>query len=103
MEQPEFADIRKASQFLSMLENKERVRNILLAHIPTKGVRITIGAESVCKWTKNYALITAICKKGKESAGVLGVIGPLRMPYRKIVPMIKYTIDVVSNTWRNHG
>ncbi len=62
--------------------------------IPPK-LKITIGNENREKYIQDCSLVTAPYKYGDVS-GILGVIGPTRMSYRKIIPLVDYTAKIVS-------
>ena len=62
-----------------------------------EGVRIFIGSENKLFSMSGSSLIVAPYKNSDEKiVGVLGIIGPTRMNYARIIPMVDYTAKVVS-------
>jgi heat-inducible transcriptional repressor len=56
-----------------------------------------MGAESDIREMRDMSIITSTYKIGERSYGVLGVIGPIRMNYSKIIPIVNYTATTVTN------
>ena len=94
---PEFAgDMQKTQSFLRMLEDKNRLTDVIVNR--ENGVMITIGDEN-SEDMKDLSLITADYKVNGELVGRLGVIGPTRMKYGKVTSVIKYISDNISETF----
>ena len=94
---PEFSgDMQKTQQFLRMLEDKNRLTDVIVNR--DKGVMITIGDEN-SEDMKDLSLITADYRVNGELVGRLGVIGPTRMKYGKVTSVIKYISDNISQTF----
>ncbi|MTI66617.1 MAG: heat-inducible transcription repressor HrcA [Firmicutes bacterium] len=85
---PEYNDITKAKSFLSFLENKENVIDMLLRN-KNQDIEITIGKENCYEEIKNCSLITATYRFNGKTIGKVGVIGPTRMAYAKVIPVVK--------------
>jgi heat-inducible transcriptional repressor len=88
--QPEFADRSKLSDIIKFLENKEELKKILESQSIGEGIVITIGSESSIDIIQNCSLVTSAYKAGKLR-GTIGVIGPTRMPYSKLISIVEYT------------
>ena len=98
---PEFAgDMQKTQNFLQMLEDKNRLTDLIVNR--DEGVIITIGDENA-EDMKDFSLITADYKVNGELIGRLGVIGPTRMKYGKVTSVIKYISDNISQTFELRG
>ena len=91
---PEFADRAKLSGLMKALEN-DRVISDFLSHMRTEGLVITIGAENKINEIMSCSLVTSSYKVGNVS-GTIGVIGPTRMPYNKLVSVVQYTAKSIS-------
>lgn len=85
---PEYNDITKARAFLSFLENKESVIDMML-RTGQHDLEISIGSENIYKEVKNCSLITATYKINGKTVGKIGVIGPTRMDYSKVIAIVK--------------
>ena len=61
------------------------------------GINVLFGAENDTFVISNSSMITGTFSKGGENAGGFGVIGPLRLEYKKIIPYIEYFTDKVTS------
>ncbi len=99
--QPEFADRGRLSEFLKFLEEKKTLVELIDSTSVGEGIVITIGSESSVHQIQNCSLVTSKYKAGKLS-GTIGVIGPKRMPYSKLISIVEYTArsltDALSET-----
>jgi len=59
-------------------------------------VQIFIGSETEYREIEECSLITANYSNRNGSIGTLGVIGPTRMPYSQVIPIVDYTAQLVS-------
>ena len=96
IEQPEFHDIKKLHNLFKCLEDKVSVLKIICGEIDDDKLTIHIGKENKSNYLSECSVVTRGYKvKGKKS-GKLGVIGPKRMVYEKVVPMVELLADTVS-------
>lgn len=86
---PEYSDVSKAISFLSAVEGKGNLYGLL-----RKANRVefsfTIGAENELEPLQNCSIVTATYRIGDSPVGSLGVIGPTRMNYGKVVSVLEY-------------
>ncbi|HUY68705.1 MAG TPA: heat-inducible transcriptional repressor HrcA, partial [Alphaproteobacteria bacterium] len=79
------------------LETEETTARLLDAASLAEGVQIFIGSENQLFAHAGCSMIVAPYKNGREQViGALGVIGPLRMNYARIIPMVDYTAKLVG-------
>jgi len=96
VEQPEFKDFKKLHYILKCLEEKRDIVDLLAGDFDTDKLTIHIGKENRNSPLSECSIVTRGYKvKGKVS-GRLGVIGPKRMVYEKIIPTVEYLADSVS-------
>lgn len=94
-DQPEFATSNeRMRRLLDLTERKDPLRRALEQH-QQRGVRITIGAEHADPTLAEFTLVTASYQAG-DLTGVIGVLGPTRMPYDKIVSLVTHTSRLVE-------
>ena len=87
---PEYAtDLDAARNMLQLLDSKEQLRDILLEQ-PDMEVRVRIGAENHNANMQDCSIVTATYRLGGRVMGRLGVIGPVRMNYGRVLQVIKY-------------
>lgn len=91
------ADIERVKNLFTALEGKENLLKLLKATDGAKGVKIFIGAETRLFGISDCAMIVApYTNAEKRIIGAIGVVGPLRINYANIIPMVDYTAEVVS-------
>jgi heat-inducible transcriptional repressor len=96
LEQPEFADAGRMREIFRAFEKKGLILDLLDRSMQADGVQIFIGAESHLLRMEGMSLITSTYMTGKDTVGVLGVIGPTRMGYGRVIPIVDYTAKLIS-------
>lgn len=87
---PEYAtDLDAARNMLQLLDSKEQLRDILLEQ-PDMEIRVRIGAENHNANMHDCSVVTATYRLGGRVMGRLGVIGPVRMNYGRVLQVMKY-------------
>lgn len=99
---PEFSDIVKAKQLFHTLEEKDLLMSILTKNA-SKGINITIGEENEIEEIKNCSLITASYEIGGRKVGTIGIIGPTRMEYEKVVSILSYISSNMDKLLNNNS
>lgn len=90
-------DLERVRQLFDDLETKESLIELLGATETADGVSIFIGSESKLFSLSGSSLIVAPFKNGdRKIVGALGVIGPTRLNYARIIPMVDYTARLVG-------
>ncbi|MCX7345669.1 MAG: heat-inducible transcriptional repressor HrcA [Alphaproteobacteria bacterium] len=91
------ADLERIRRLFDDIENKSELVQLLGLAEAGEGVRIFIGAENRLFSLSGSSLIAAPYKNSEEKiVGVLGIIGPTRMNYARIIPMVDYTAKVLG-------
>lgn len=94
---PEYKDLEKAKSFISFIEDKDSVVEILLNNSLSQDIEITIGNENIYKPIKDCSLITATYRLGDKTIGKIGVIGPTRMDYYKLVNTLQlFSVNITE-------
>jgi len=96
LEQPEFADAGKMKEIFRAFEKKSMLLDLLDRSVKAEGVQIFIGSESHLLKMEGMSLVTSTYMTGKDTVGVLGVIGPTRMGYGRVIPIVDYTAKLIS-------
>lgn len=96
LEQPEFADIDRMKRLFRTFEQKSKLLELLDKSQQADGVKIFIGSESQYSDIEGCSLITATYSDRHGALGTLGVIGPSRMPYSMVIPVVDYTARLIS-------
>ncbi len=98
-EQPEFAKGERLRELLALTEQRENLRRVLTERARSFGMTVTIGGENATEQLAHLSLVTAPYHSGTLS-GVIGVIGPTRMPYEKVLALVEHTSRFVSELLR---
>ncbi len=93
---PEYADVQKARTFLSVLESQEKLYP-LLRQAGTMEFTIRIGPENNLPELSDCSLVTAVYRIGAGSTGTLGIIGPTRMDYGRVVSVLEFMGKAMSD------
>jgi heat-inducible transcriptional repressor len=93
-EQPEFSSNDQMRNLLELTERREVLRQAL-QNRREPGITVTIGGENLEPKLNAFTIVTSTYDAGSLS-GVLGVIGPTRMPYHKIVALVGHTSRLMS-------
>jgi heat-inducible transcriptional repressor len=96
-------DLGRVRSLLQALENKFSIIELLDHALNDAGIGVLIGQENALECLENCALVTAKYGSGTDSLGTIGVIGPTRMDYHRIVPIIGYTAKVLSRAISSQG
>ena len=98
-EQPEFATGEKMRALIELTEQRDVLRHVLGERAQTGSVTITIGGENATEQLANLTLVTSPYRLGPLN-GVIGVLGPTRMPYEKVVALVEHTSKMVGELLR---
>lgn len=93
--QPEFKDKDTLSSFIALLEEKKILTELVSTKGINKGIAITIGKELERGEVQSLSLVTSRYQAG-EVSGTIGIIGPTRMRYGKLVSLVDYTAKLLS-------
>ena len=96
MEYDDLSDIHKLRDLFSAFTRKRDILSLLDKCLNADGVQIFIGLESGYGVFADCSVVTAPYHIDAEHLGVLGVIGPKRMPYDKIIPVVDVTAKLLS-------
>ena len=97
---PEFSDIEKLKELFKALENKEKLLKLFDRCLRQEGINVLIGNESDVREMQNISIVMSTYQISEKSWGILGVIGPMRMNYSKIIPIVDYTARTMTDILR---
>jgi heat-inducible transcriptional repressor len=97
LEKPEFRnDLEALRRMFRAFEEKARLVNLLTDCVTSDGLAIVIGSESPFTDETGSAVVSAPYRRGDRVLGALGVIGPRRMEYARVVPLVDELSRYVS-------
>lgn len=97
MDYAEMADMVKLRHLFDAFNTKRDVLHVLDQSIQADGMQVFIGEESGYSAFESCSLITAPYKVSEEVVGVLGVIGPTRMAYDRVMPVVDVTAKLLGS------
>lgn len=96
IEQPEFKDSEKVKAVLKALEDEDEILNIMDEDLDEDKVRVHIGSENRYEDIRECSIVISNYKIGRENIGSIGVIGPTRMDYSRMVSVVEYIGQIFS-------
>ncbi len=97
IQQPEFENPENFQSIIELIEDKDVIIHIMekSSELKKEEVYISIGSENIEKKLKEYSFVSKEYKFG-ETSGTLGIIGPKRMEYSRIIAIVDYLARVLS-------
>jgi heat-inducible transcriptional repressor len=95
-EQPEFSGADRMRRLIELTERPQALAEAIRKRADTPGVSITIGAEHSDPRLDEFTVVTSEYKAGSLT-GVIGVIGPTRMPYEKVISLVTHTSRLLTD------
>lgn len=96
LDQPEFYSLQKIRKILKILDEKEKFLDLINSYLSTGTLKIHIGRENSLDGFESCSIITASYRIKNRVVGGVGIMGPIRMKYKRIVPVVKYLADSIS-------
>lgn len=98
----EIADVARLRRLFDAFEEQCHMLDLLDRSLRAQGLQVFIGAETGVELYEPCTLVTHPYEMGEQLVGVLGVIGPRRMPYDKVIPMVDVTAKVLDAVLKKH-
>ena len=96
LEEPEFAQIQKLKAILVTFEDKSNLLKILDKTLEAKGIQVFIGSEHGLCEIESCSIIAYPIRTEEASLGSIAVVGPKRMNYLKVVPLVDATARILT-------
>ncbi len=94
---PEFRDYSFSERLVNTADKRNPLVRVLSDGLSSDNVRVIIGAETHCKGFECISAVTSVYKKDERPLGVLGIIGPKRMEYRKMISIVKQVSQMLGD------
>ena len=95
-EQPEFSTVDNMRKLVALTETREHLGDLLRKRSVSPGITISIGNEHLDTKLETFTIVTAQYRSGSVT-GVIGVIGPTRMPYDKVISLVTHTSRLITD------
>jgi len=96
--QPEFSDVNRMRELLSFFEQNDIFK--LVEDTTQKGVTVRIGKENAISAMRDCTVITVPYELSAKEQGTIAIVGPTRMEYQKVIPLIKYLAKHMSKLYK---
>ncbi len=100
VDMPEFKKVDVAKDFLNVLDAKDLVADVLNTGT-AEDIKIYIGSETEKEELKNFSIVTFNHLLEDKDIGTIGIIGPTRMDYSKVISVMKYISKKLNDDFKN--
>lgn len=99
-ELPEFKSLEIAKNFVNILDTKEIMLDMLNNGF-AEDINVYIGDENENQELKDFSIVTFKHSIGNKQLGTIGIIGPTRMDYSKVISVMKYISKKLNEQWKD--
>ena len=97
--QPEFANAATLHRLLSAIEERENLLELLDNLLREQGVQVVLGSEHQVDTIHHLSCVGSQVDTPEPETPILGVLGPARMDYPRLIPVVGYASELLSNYW----
>lgn len=102
LEQPEFVeDVQKLKRILRAFEEKSVIVRLLDRALEGKAIQVSIGAENPVVGLPDISVVASGYRLGDSAEGSIGLIGPVRMDYSHVIPLVEYSARLLSSVFEH--
>lgn len=102
LNKPDFADAASMRKTFLALQEKEKLVDILETCLSEEGLQILIGSESDFTQMHNFSIVARRYGSTSAPLGMVGIIGPMRMEYARMAPLVDYISRALSRKIEEH-
>jgi heat-inducible transcriptional repressor len=99
LDQPEFADLHKLRTLLKTIEEKETLLRLLDHLLDNAGVKVMLGSEHPLRAIPDLACVGSAWTARSGDRTAIGLLGPTRMDYGRLVPLVQYASELFGRFW----
>jgi heat-inducible transcriptional repressor len=96
LDQPEFADPARMRELLRALDDRTALLDLLERALTQSEVIVSIGSENFDARLSGLSVIASPYVSGRHPLGSLAVVGPVRMDYERVIPLVSYTARALA-------
>lgn len=96
-------DYAGAGSVFRAIEEKRIILDIVRRLVQNEGVKVLIGKENLYPELKDFSVVSSTYKSGNRVVGALGIIGPKRMEYPKMVALVDFVAKAINNILNSEG
>ncbi len=98
LDQPEFNDLERVRELMQFFEKNEVLK--LVEHTESNGLTVRIGTENQVQSMKDCSVVMVPYNLSDSETGTIAVVGPTRMEYQKVIPILKYIASHLSKLYK---
>ena len=103
LSKPEYADPQSFRKTFLALQEKERLIDLLNSCLTEEGLQILVGSESDFTHLHNFSIVARSYGSHNTPLGIVGIIGPMRMEYARMTPLVDYLGRALSRKIEEEG
>lgn len=92
----DFATMNQIKEIFRAIEDKHLMVKLLDKMVNSEGVQVFIGSENILSEMKELSMVASAYNDGRRTLGTIGVIGPTKMNYEKVIPIVDLTARTLT-------
>ena len=102
LEQPEFAeDVHRLKRILRAFEEKSVIFRLLDRAMESRAILVSVGLENTVEELPDISVVASGYRQGASSVGSIGLIGPVRMDYSRVIPLVEYAASLLTTMFED--
>jgi len=102
LEQPEFAeDVHRLKRILRAFEEKSVIFRLLDRAMESRAIQVSVGLENSVEELPDISVVASGYRQGASSVGSIGLIGPVRMDYSRVIPLVEYAASLLTTMFED--
>ncbi len=93
---PDFTDINEIKDILKAIEDKHLMLKLLAQVDSSEGVQVFVGLENIIPSMKKLSMVVSTYTDSMDARGTIGIIGPIRMNYKELIPVVDRTAKTLT-------
>ncbi len=93
---PDFANMKQIKAILRAIEDKQFLLKLLNQISDWEGTKVFVGTDNILPAMKELSLVVSTYSNRKNANGAIGIIGPTRMNYKKLIPIVDHTAKALT-------
>lgn len=102
LEQPEFAeDVHRLKRILRAFEEKSVIFRLLDRAMESRAIQVSVGLENTVEELPDISVVASGYRQGASAVGSIGLIGPVRMDYSRVIPLVEYAASLLTTMFED--
>jgi heat-inducible transcriptional repressor len=96
LNQPEFRQSKRVLALTELVERRDLLQSVAPEGLAEEGVQVIIGKENKAEAIQDYSVVISRYGLPEKAVGIMGVVGPTRMPYARTISTVGYLSSVLN-------